>query len=368
MKSMTVVHALLVLALLAGCGNDIEPGRTEAEAPVIRGLELAKVTAAPVGEGATFVGTVESLQRGTLSARIDGRVGAVAVRVGDRVEAGDLLLTIEQNLAVARLGEAEAAEAEARRAQASASARRDLAEKTAQRFEQLFAEDAVTAQEMDRVRAELEVARQGLAAAQAAVSRAVSARAAAGTALSYSRVTAPYAATVSLRSVEEGSTVMPGTPLLVLDKAGGWQVRFRLPEALSGRIAPGDVVAVTVAALDQDLVGRVSEVAAAVDPRTRTFEAKIVIPQAPGLAPGMYAQVALSQPGAEAILVPRSALVLRGQLYGVYVVEAGRLSYRLVRTGRRMGERVEVLSGLAAGEVIVTGGAARAKNGARVEG
>lgn len=349
----TLLPSLLLCLLLAACGRDIEPGETPAQRPVVRGLALTTVVATALPGSETFVGTVESPDRGVLSARIDGRVGRIAVREGELVRPGQLLLTIEGNPAPHRLAEAEGAHR-------AAAARLELAEQTAGRYHRLFAKEAVTPQEMDRVSAELEMARQQLRSAAAAME-------AARTLLADTRVTAPYAARLVRREVEAGTTVLPGTPLLVLDRQGEWRVRVRLPETLLGRVAEGEAVSVEIPAAGKTLSGKVAEILPAADPQSRAFEAKVAIVDGSGLGAGMYARVGLAGTARPTLLVPAAAIVQRGQLSGLYVVEEGILHFRLVRTGRRLDERVEILSGLTEGATIVAAGTERAQDGARVE-
>jgi RND family efflux transporter MFP subunit len=358
---------LTAVFLLPGCGGDIEPGTTPGQAPLIKGLPLVTLAASPLPSTEAFVGTVESRDRGILSARIAGRVSRVAVKAGDAVKKGELLLLISDNEAGDRLQEAVAALAEARGNLASAQARLELAEKTFGRYKRLFANEAVTPQEMDRVAADLELARQGRASATAAVRRAEEARDAAQVTSSYTRVIAPYDARVAAREIEEGSTVMPGSPLLTLDRLGSWRVRAEIPESFSGKITEGSSLSVNIPALGRTLTGKVSEIVPAADPRSRTFQIKVDLGPEPGLSAGLFARIATSFGDQEALLVPAAALVTRGQLTGVYVVIDGILHYRLVKTGRPVGDKVEILSGLKAGETIVAADALRARNGARVE-
>jgi RND family efflux transporter MFP subunit len=349
----TLFSSLIFCLLLTACGPDIEPGRTEAQRPVVRGLPLTTVAPTALPEAETFVGTLESPDRGVLAARVDGRVGRIAVREGQLVEAGQLLLTIEGNPASHRLNEAEGAKK-------AAQAGLELAEQTAARYRRLFAREAVTPQEMDRISAELEMSRQNQRSAAAAVETA-------RTALGYTRVTAPYASRLVRREVEEGTTVLPGTPLLVLDRQGAWRVRTRLPEKLFGRVAEGDAVSVEIPAAGKTLEGALAEISPAADPQSRDFEVKVAIVDDRGLSAGMYARVSFVGAARPALLVPLSAIVQRGQLSGLYVVGDGILHFRLVRIGRRLDDRVEILSGLAAGATIVATDTEKAQDGARVE-
>ena len=367
MTRLNLIAMAVSLLFLISCGSDIEPGRTEKIGEPIKGLVLAKVTASALASRQAYVGTVESPDRGVLAARIDGRVSRILAAEGEEVVDGQALLTISDNLAGDRLKEAEAALAEARGGAAAAVARQSLAEKTHARFQQLFSREAVTAQEFDRVGAEQELARQGLTTAQAAVRRAEAAVAGARTALDYTRVIAPYAGVVTRHLVQEGSTVLPGTPLLSLDRAGRFQVRADLPDALTGQVVVGDPFLVELPALQKQLAGTVSEVVPAADPSSRSFQVKIELTTDEALPSGLFARVRPAGVGESALLVPTSAIITRGQLTAVYIVEEQTLHYRLVKIGQNLGDRVEILSGLAEGETLVVEGAQRAKNGSRVE-
>ena len=103
------------------------------------------------------------------------------------------------------------------------------------------------------------------------------------------------------------------------------------------------------------------------DPGSRSFQVKATLPDDPQLAAGLFARAAHAGGTSDTLLLPSAAVVTRGQLTGVYVVEDGRLRWRLVKTGRAVGDRLEVLSGLGAGEKVVTAGVDRAVSGARAE-
>jgi membrane fusion protein, multidrug efflux system len=345
---------LLMTLLLAACGNKIEPGQTEPTSQGISDLRFEQVRAQEIAGQDLFIGTIESSDRGVLAARIDGRVGRLAVRVGDQVKAGQLLLSIEQNTVNDRLAEAQGS-------REAAAARLELAEKTYQRYARLAQAEAVTPQELDRVTAEREQARQNWQAASAGVAQA-------RTGAAYNRVIAPYPGTIAEQLVESGSTVLPGTPLLVLERSGIPQARIAIPEALVGQIARGEELLLEIPALQRTVTGSVTEIQPASDPTTRSFTVKLSLPTATGLTPGLFLRARRQAATGSALLIPLSALVQRGQLTGVYVVEANILHFRLLKIGSQHGDKVEVLSGLSAGETIVTGGVQRARSGARIEG
>lgn len=349
-----VTPLLITPLLLTACGGDIAPGHSAKEPQVVTGLTVERVGSATVAAQQSYIGTVESPDRAQIAARIDGRISRIAVREGEQVPAGALLMTIEGNVAANRLAEADGQ-------RQVAAARLKLAEQTESRFRQLRQVEAVTPQEMDRVEAELVQAREGLKAADAAVGQA-------RTTVALTRITAPYAARVVERSVEVGSTVLPGTPLLVLDRIGGWQVHIEVPEAEIARFAIGDALQVEIPSTSRTFSGQVAEIQAAADPTSRSFGVKLQLPADAPLTAGFFARVGHATTSSTTLLVPQTALVVRGQLSGLFVVEQGVLRFRLVKTGRQIGNQVEILSGLTVGENIVTGGADRASSGAKVGG
>jgi len=362
---MVAYLALLVLA--AGCSQEIEPGRTTVEAPLVHGLGLQKVQPATLRRGESYVGTVESPDRGVLRARIDGQVAEMPIREGERVTSGQLLLVLDDHQAADRLKEAREAAAAAESSLSAARAGSRLAQKTHERYARLMANQAVTPQEMDEVAARLERARQQVKSAEAGLARSRAAASAARRAVSWTRIKAPYDALVVRRDVEIGSTVMPGAPLLTLDRRGGWQLRAVVPESRIDLFRVGQQVSVTVPSRRLELTGSVRDIVPATDPQSRSFEVKLGLPDDPSLAAGLFARVHAAAPRVQTLMVPAAALVERGQLHGLYVVADGRLHFRLVRPGRHSDGQVEILSGLEAGETIVVEGIGRAKDGARVE-
>ena len=354
LKKQSLWIGALCGLLLTGCGSEIDPGRAEESPPTVRGVTVAVAEASLLAGAEVFVGTVGSTARGVIPPRIDGRIKRIAVDEGERVAKGALLVTIEDNVAGDRLAEAEGA-------REAAAARAELAEKTFARYQQLFAQQAVTPQEMDRVTAELEMSRQQLRSAEASVS-------AARTAASYSRVLAPYDGQLVRKEVREGSTVMPGTPLLVLDRAGKLQVRAEIGDSWAGRIEVGQQLGLELPAIEKRLTATVSEVLPASDPRSRSFQIILDIPEEGAIRSGLYARVYVGQPEVPTVLVPRSAVVERGQLHGIYIVDAQNiLRYRLVRPGRVHDARVELLAGLSPGTRYVAAGVEKAVNGAVLE-
>lgn len=377
---MRILWAIVWAALgLAGCGERIEPGRVEESAAVIRAaVETARAAPEPVAFEAA--GTVESEVSGLIAAKTPGTVTEVRVREGDRVRRGDLLVLVDPRQADARVREAEAALAAALRAAEAARAGRDaaasaaaLAEATWSRYRQLWAKEATSRQEYEeiearRLQAEAERRRADEIAAAAAegVRRAEAALALARAAAADARLTAPYDGLVAARLVEPGELAAPGKPLLRLEMEGGLRVAVHLPEAAASAAVPG--AAVRVEAGGASHRGVIERASPAADPTSRTVLVKIRLEREAALRPGAYVRVAVPRGAAPRVAVPVTALLRRGQLTGLFVLDdSGIARFRLVRTAPLGEDRAAVLSGLAEGERYVVEPPAALADGMRVE-
>jgi multidrug efflux pump subunit AcrA (membrane-fusion protein) len=388
-----------VLALLAGCGSKkAEHAATtrEPEPAAVTGVQFAAVATAAVPLVRELAGSVQAAVVSQVSARIMGQALAVHAAEGDVVKKGQLLVSLDdrelrskvlQAESGVRQAEAGVLQAGAGRRQAEAGlhqaeAQRELATATHERFRALLDGRAVSRQEYEQVaaqermargavaQAEGAVAQSGAAVAQAegAVAQAASAVEEARTWLAFAEVHAPAAGRVIARRIDAGSMATPGAPLFVIEQDGHLRLELPVDSALSGSVARGTPLGVTVEAAGFTGTVPVTDVVAAGDPVSRTFLVKADLPASPGLRSGQYARVTLALGTRAAVTVPDTALVRRGQLDGVFVLESGdRLAYRIVQAGRETapGQR-EILSGLSAGESIAVGGVERARDGARV--
>jgi RND family efflux transporter MFP subunit len=149
----------------------------------------------------------------------------------------------------------------------------------------------------------------------------------------------------------------PGTPLLRVDSTGGFRVDVRIDESRAALLAPGRSVAVVLdgpgGQAERTVPGTVTEVARAVDADARAFLVKVAIEDADGLRSGMFARVRFEGPARKTLTVPIDAVVRRGQLASVFVVEKDVARLRLVQTGQEAAGRIEIAAGLDAGEPVV---------------
>ncbi len=366
----TAALGMALSGALAGCGTATQPAAAPAAGWALpAGARVAKEQAETAAATYAAVGTVEARTTATLAAQASGTVRAVRVDVGARVKAGETLVELatpvaEQGLAAARAEVAAAGAAlQAAGQQAhAANARARLAQATYERYQTLRRENSVSPHEYEQVQAE---ARAAAAAAQAAhdavrgaAERATAARARRAQAeiqAGYSAVGAPFAGVVTAKYVNPGDLAAPGTPLLRLERAGGWQIAVAAPDSVVGRLRLGARAAVRLGApAGRELAATIREIAPTSDPEARAAVVKLALPDAPGLRSGLYGEAELplaGAPAAAALRVPAAAVLRFGELEEMYVINAaGRAELRLVTLGTAHGNQVEVLSGLSAGE------------------
>jgi len=155
------------------------------------------------------------------------------------------------------------------------------------------------------------------------------------------------------RKADPGSLATPGTTLLTLEREGNPRLEASIDESRLGLVRVGETVTVEIDGLNRSVSGRVAEVVPSVDAATRSFTVKIGLPALPGLRSGMFGRAGFAAGKRGALLVPQSAVLERGQIRSVYVVEGDTARLRLVTLGERRNDQREVLSGLTPGERII---------------
>ena len=315
-----------------------------------------------------------------IAAKIAANILEVRVQTGDHVQAGQTLIVLDRRDLEANLRRSEAARAEAEsaideteNAITAARANFELARVTHKRFQDLLANASVSQQEFDESQARLRSAEATLEMAaskrrqiEARRSQAEAEIAAARVALGYATLTAPFAALVTERKADPGSLATPGAPLLTLEREGNPRLEASIDESRLGLVRVGESVAVEIDGLNRTVSGRVAEIVPSVDAATRSFTVKIDLPALPGLRSGMFGRAGFAAGKREALLVPQSAVLERGQIRSVYVVEGDTARLRFVTLGEGRDDQREVLSGLTAGERIIVTPAPLLADGARV--
>ncbi|QKT04568.1 efflux RND transporter periplasmic adaptor subunit [Ectothiorhodospiraceae bacterium 2226] len=292
-----------------------------------------------------FDAVVEAIHRSTVSAQASGRVIEVLFDVDDFVEQGSVILRLrdrEQRSALeaaqASLGEAQAREREA------------AAEHT--RVASLFDRGLVARAALDAAEADFRAAERRLEAAQARVDQAREQ-------LEHTVVRAPFSGIVVERHIEPGETATPGQPLLTGVSLDQLRVSAHVAQDVIGTIRARQEARVMLAGAEGPLEvpGERLTISPYADPASHTFRIRVDLPkEVPGVYPGMFGKVAFVVGEERRLVVPREAVVQRGEVTGVYVLrEDGSVALRHIRLGRALPEeRVEVLAGLSEGEQVAT--------------
>lgn len=332
-----------VIAWLAGAFTEkIAPGRV---ASVERALRPDQTTEAVHEVTKDYieeaVGTLKAAGRAEVSARVLARIEEVAVGAGDLVEAGDLLIQLDDDEFTSRVRQAE-------QAVLSAEASRRQAGTDFSRVENLFKQNVATKSSLDDSRAALDVATANEQRAKQALEEA-------NIVLGYAEIRAPRAGRVVDRLAEPGNTARPGEPLLVIYDAASLRLEAPVLERLAVRLRPGDTLTVHVDAVDRDVEATVDEIVPQADAPSRSFLVKATLPRTADLYEGMFGRLQIPAGQRRHLCLATDSIQEVGQLQFVEVVRDDQtLERRMIRTGRvGMPGRVEVLSGLQAGERVV---------------
>jgi RND family efflux transporter MFP subunit len=301
-------------------------------------VTLQTVEWTPYAGTEEVVGTVRAQRRTVVEAKVMGRIVSLESRLGHGVQTGDLLVQLE------------APELSARRDQARVVLEQAARERD--RFQGLVQQKTVSPQEFDVVESRWRVAKAGLAEAE--------------TLLGYTRVVAPFDAAVSRKLAEVGDLATPGRPLLELEVPGELRLEADVGEGLIERLQVQQSVSVRVGR-DLVLTGKVAEIAPAADPVSRTFLVKVDMPNTAGVRSGQFGRLAVPLGASPILRVPTTAVLRRGQLEYVLVAVEGTARLRLVRTGRVLGDAVELISGMEPAERVVVGGVASVVDGQKLE-
>jgi membrane fusion protein, multidrug efflux system len=336
MKSPLSSASLLLLALLAGCARHEAPAGAAPLPPAK--VRTAAVEAVSLPQLTEVTGTIRPARHAMLAAKVMGSVAELPVALGQPVRAGDLLLRIS------------AAEINAKVAQARSQL--NLAGRDLERERDLLAKGAST----DEMVRSLE---DRYTMTEAMVHEAE-------TMLGYTEIRAPFDGVVAHKFINAGDLAGPGQPLLEVEGTTDFEIEAGIPESLAAGLVPG--TSLTAEAAGAALTGSVRELSSTADAATRTVGVKIALTAGPTVRSGQFARVFVPGPAESVLLIPTAALSPSGQLERVFVAGDNRQAVlRLVKSGARRGDQVEVLSGLSAGEKVVLNPPAGLREGQTLE-
>jgi multidrug efflux pump subunit AcrA (membrane-fusion protein) len=357
-------------------------------------VRTVEVDVATIPDRFEVPGTVRAKSSTTLSSKIVGQILSIQPREGDVVRVGQTVAEIDNREASSQLRRVEAAQVEARQgleevergiaaataAVAAATANRDLTASTLKRYETLIERRSISPQEFDEVQtrhkaatADTERAVESLAAMKAkrlqVIARIDQVNAeldSAKIALSYSRITSPINGIVASKSAEAGMLASPGMALISIESTD-YELEAVVDESRIGSIKPGDRAEVRLDAIDQSMQTQVRNIVPASDPSTRTYQVKLDLPANRALRSGYFGRAAFSLASRSALFAPQQAIVRRGQLTAVYMVDGEVARLRLVKTGKQHGESIEIFSGLDAGTRVVVNPPSALTDGSRIQ-
>ncbi|WP_448481259.1 efflux RND transporter periplasmic adaptor subunit [Pseudoxanthomonas mexicana] len=339
-----VLCGLLVLSACKGGGPAAEAqaknGEEKKESEAVP-VEVAQATRRAVAASYSGTTTLEALGESQVVAKTSGVALAVLVEEGQVVRAGQALVRLDPDRPRLQV--------------AQAAAQMHKLENNYRRAQQLVEQRMISANDVDQIKYDLENAR--------AVYRAASLE------LSYTTITAPISGVVASRSIKSGNFVQINSPIIRIVDASRLEATLNVPEREIAKLKPGQAVGLAVDALPgKQFTGTVARVAPVVDNGTGTFRVVASFPGDGELQPGMFSRLNINyDQRADALVVPRTALLEDGGEPAVYVVRDGKAQRTVLKLGYNDAGWVEVREGLKPGEQVVIAGKAALREGSAVQ-
>lgn len=315
------------------------------------------------------VGTIRAAQTSQLASQSMGNIVELRVHEGDRVRRGQVLAIIDDAQPQAAVDRAMAGESAAQQEVAAADSDLVLAQSTLTRYQTLYDKKSVSPQEFDEVKARYQAALAHRDMTRATQAQAKAALTQAHTSLSYTRILAPFDGVITEKTADPGMLATPGLPVFTIEGLGHYRLEVSVNENDLRYVRMGESVPALVDALETPRqTGKVVQIVPAADSGSRSFLVKIELPADPRLRSGLFGRAQFSRGNRSALLIPQTAVVERGQLQGVYVLDQNRIAnLRYVTLGMPAGSAVEVLAGLQEGERLVAKPGEVDLNGKRIE-
>ncbi len=352
-RNYAIVVVVPFLVLLTACSSD---QKQVASAPqIVRNVSLLQVQRRDVPDVLEAVGTVEAVQSSVLASQVMGNILELRVHEGSRVQRGQVLAVIDQSQPRAAVDRAAGAAAASQQQLAAAETDLALAESTLKRYQTLYDRKSVSPQEFDEIKARQKAALARRDMAQADQEQAKAALAQAHTMFDYTMIRAPFDGIVTEKKVDTGTLASPGMPIFTVEDVRRYRLEVSVNEGDLSAVRIGASVQVLIDALGNNAIpGRVSEIVPAADPGSRSFHVKIELPSNPQIRSGLFGRAQFSRGERPSVLIPRTAVVERGQLQGVFVLDQNAVaSLHYVTLGQSHTNDVEVLAGLQDGDRLV---------------
>ncbi|MBS1550185.1 MAG: efflux RND transporter periplasmic adaptor subunit [Bacteroidetes bacterium] len=356
-------HILILLTaggfIFQSCSSEKEKSAQSSGSPI--SVTLSETTTSNDAHFVSASGKLVAKNSVNVSTRMMGYITSMRAEVGQNVQAGQLLVSVNAADIQAKGGQANAQIAQAQ-------ANFNSAKKDYERFQNLYKNQSASQKELDDMQARYEMAKAGLQAAQQ-MKNEVNAQ------YSYTNITAPISGTITAKFAEQGDLANPGMPLLTIESPSALQAQVLVSEQNISQINEGMPVQVSLKSINKSVSGRVSEISKSAANTGGQYLVKVNLNNTQDLLPGMFANLQFpiknqgkaNQDFQQSVLVPKTALVEQGQLTGIYVPSAQNTAIlRWIKIGKSIGDQVEVLSGLNAQEKYITQASGRLYNGAKI--
>ncbi|HXJ91207.1 MAG TPA: efflux RND transporter periplasmic adaptor subunit [Candidatus Binatia bacterium] len=362
----TLAFTILSL-MLVGCSSERQS--VSAAPETAKGVSVVSAQTANIPDVVEAVGTLKAAETSQLAAQMMGNIVEIRVHEGDQVQRGQVLAVIDDAEPRAALDRATAADLAAQQEISASESDFTLADATFKRYQMLYDRKSVSPQEFDEIKARYqaaqarrEMARAGLAQAKAALQQS-------RTALGYTHIVAPFDGLVTQKKADLGTLATPGMPVFTVEDRRRYRLEATVNETDLRYVRQGQSVSASIDALgDRELRGKVIEIVPAADPASRSFLVKVEMPSHPALRSGLFGRAQFPRGVRTAVLIPRTAIVERGQLQGIYVLDQnGIAELRYITLGKPSAHQVEVLAGLQTGEMLIADPGSRELSGKKIE-
>ena len=368
-KTFLIICIVLILFTCFACENDkIKPGFSgnKVSKNISDPVNITSVEKQKIIQMYEAVGTIRPLTESIIESQVSAQVVKVSCVPGTPVKKGQLLINLDARRLTAQLKQAREGLAVAKnglkqtyKSMDEAKAGLDQAKAAYNRTKKLFEADIVPSQTLEidksgylQAKARLEKVQEGESAAKSSIRNAEEIVKEAQIALGYAGITSPAAGVVVERMIDPGDLAVPGKPLLKIQTSGALRLEANVREGLISRVIIGNTYQVNIETIGKTVQSRIEEIVPYADPSTRTFLVKASLPATPGIYPGMFGRLLIPVANEKTLLIPEKAVRRVGQLELVYVQKEGAWQSVYIKTGKRFGEKIEVLSGLLGNETI----------------
>jgi RND family efflux transporter MFP subunit len=366
-RTLSLFFVLVSTLFVASCANQ---AKQSAQLPeTVSNVSLVEAQERNMPDGFEAVGTVQAAQTSTLASQMMGNIVEIRVHEGERVRRGQILAVIDDSQPRAALDRATAADAASQQQLAAADSELALADSTLKRFQTLYERKSISPQEFDEVKTRQQAALARRDMARANQEQAKAALAQARTSLEYGQIRSPFDGLISEKKADVGTLASPGTPIFTVEDVRRYRLAAPINESDLSLVRVGQPFPVLIDAFGAEVLkGKVVEIVPAADPTTRSFLVKIELPADSRLRSGLFGRVQFSRGERRALFVPQTAIVQRGQLQGVFLLDQNKIAaLHYVTVGKPIQSQIEVLAGLQSGDWLVATPGTLELDGKRIE-